>query len=334
MWLQGAGAIVARIDSFVRHPLNPELLRKSLKLAVAAFLTAAVAMHFQRIEFVWYPLLAVVMVVDDNDEQTVKAARARILGTVVGGLVTFLVHTVVSGWVGVLFSILLMVPVLRALRWEAGLSTGALVSVMFLMIPEHEQLNWNYVFNRAIDTSVGCAIALVVGLLFWPRNRLQDLALAEERQLRQLGQQVAGYRQWLQEGGSRPKPLAPVSLSTNLARMSQWVQLEQTGPRRPWLLRQRWRQRLLVWRSVQHHWVQWERLLRDAEPDEAMRSSLAAMEQVLVQREQPDLRRALDPWQQAAERSPRPLPLLAIAEELHPLLAALGTIQLMRRQAA
>jgi len=314
--------------------LNPELLRKSLKLAVAAFLTAAVAMHFQRIEFVWYPLLAVVMVVDDNDEQTVKAARARILGTVVGGLVTFLVHTVVSGWMGVLFSILLMVPVLRALRWEAGLSTGALVSVMFLMIPEHEQLNWNYVFNRAIDTSVGCAIALVVGLLFWPRNRLQDLALAEERQLRQLGQQVAGYRQWLQEGGSRPKPLAPVSLSTNLARMNQWVQLEQTGPRRPWLLRQRWRQRLLVWRSVQHHWVQWERLLRDAEPDEAMRSSLAAMEQVLVQREQPDLRRALDPWQQAAERSPRPLPLLAIAEELHPLLAALGTIQLMRRKAA
>ncbi len=339
MWLQGAGAIVARIDSFVRHPLNPELLRKSLKLAVAAFLTAAVAMHFQRIEFVWYPLLAVVMVVDDNDEQTVKAARARILGTVVGGLVTFLVHTVVSGWMGVLFSILLMVPVLRALRWEAGLSTGALVSVMFLMIPEHEQLNWNYVFNRAIDTSVGCAIALVVGLLFWPRNRLQDLALAEERQLQQLGQQVAGYRQWLQEGGSRPKPLAPVSLSTNLARMSQWVQLEQTGPRRPWLLRQRWRQRLLVWRSVQHHWVQWERLLRDTDPrdpapGDALGASLEILLQVLHGEQQPDLRRAFDPWQQAAERSPRPLPLLAIAEELHPLLAALGTIQLMRRKAA
>lgn len=314
--------------------MDPELLRKSLKLAVAAFLTAAVAMHFQRIEFVWYPLLAVVMVVDDNDEQTVKAARTRILGTVGGGLVTFLVHTVVSGWMGVLLSILLMVPVLRALRWETGLSTGALVSVMFLMLPGHERLNWEYVFNRAIDTSVGCAIALAVGLLFWPRNRLRELALAEERQLRQLGQQVAGYRQWLKEGGSRPKPLAPVSLSTNLARMNQWVQLEQTGPHRPWLLRQRWRQRLLVWRSVQHHWVQWERLLRDAEPDEALRSSLAAMEQVLVRREQPDLRRAVEPWEQAAERSPRPLPLLAIAEELHPLLAALGTIQLMRQQAA
>jgi len=135
--------------------MNPELLRKSLKLAVAAFLTAAIAVFFQRIEFVWYPLLAVVVVVDDNDEKTVAAARARILGTVTGGLVTFWVQTILSGWIGVLVSILLMVPVLRLLGWQAGLSTAALVSVMFLMIPGHAELNWNYVFNRALDTSVG-----------------------------------------------------------------------------------------------------------------------------------------------------------------------------------
>lgn len=314
--------------------MNPELLRKSLKLAVAAFITAAVAVHFQRIEFVWYPLLAAVVVVDDNDAQTLQAARARILGTVGGGLVTFLVHTVVGGWMGVMLSILLMVPVLRALGWQAGLSTGALVSVMFLMLPEHEQLNWEYVFNRALDTSVGCGIALAVSLLFWPRNRLRELAVAEEQQLRQLGEQVSAYRRWLREGTSRPTPLPPVSLSTNLARMNQWVQLEQSGPHRPWLLRQRWRQRLLVWRTVQHHWVQLERLLRDAEPSEALQTSLQQIERVLEQQRQPDLHLAVAPWQQEAERSPRPLPLLAIAEELQPLLAALGTIRLMRQQAA
>lgn len=324
--------------------MNPELLRRSLKLAVAAFITAAVALHFQRIEFVWYPLLAVVVVVDDNDEQTLKAARARILGTVGGGLVTFLVHTVIGGWMGVMLSILLMAPLLRALGWQAGLSTGALVSVMFLMLPEHERLNWNYVFNRALDTSVGCAIAIVVGVLFWPRNRLRELVLAEENQLRHLAGQVAAYRRWLSAGGSRPTPLPPVSLSANLARMNQWVQLEQTGPRRPWLLRQRWRQRLLVWRSVQHHWVQWERLLHDTdpsdpEPADALRASLHQLQRVLDDQRPPDLRQAdlhlaVEPWQRAAERSPRPLPLLAIAEELEPLLAALGTIRLMRRAAA
>lgn len=330
----GRAPSLPTIASPALHPLNPELLRKSLKLAVAAFITAAVAFHFQRIEFVWYPLLAVVVVVDDNDEQTVQAARARILGTVGGGLVTFLVHSVVSGWLGVMLSILLMAPVLRALGWQAGLGTGALVSVMFLMLPEHERLNWEYVFNRALDTSVGCVIALAVGLLFWPRNRLRELAITEEQQLQQLQQQVAAYRDWLDAGGSRPTPLPPVSLSAKLARMNQWVQLEQTGPHRSWLRRQRWRQRLLVWRTVQHHWVQWERLLRDAEPSEALQASLEQMQRVLEQQRQPDLHLALAPWQQAAERSPRPLLLLAIAEELQPLLAALGTIRLMRRQAA
>jgi uncharacterized membrane protein YccC len=312
--------------------LNPELLRKSLKLALAGFITAGVAAHFNRIEFAWYPLLAVVMVVDDNDENTLKAARARTLGTLVGGLVTFLVHTTLEGWMGVMVSILLMVPVLRALGWEAGLSTAALVSVMFLMLPAHERMNWNYVFNRALDTSVGCASAVGVGLLFWPRNRLRELARAETLQLKRFGTQVAAYQHWILNGGPRPSPLQPACLSSTLAQMEQWVQMEQAGSSRQELQRQRWRQRLLVWRSLVHHWVQWERLLADAAAADALRASLHRMEQ-LIQGQKPSVwRQGSDPWLQAAEAAERPLPLLAIASELHPLLAALGTIQLMRQK--
>ena len=65
------------------------LVRNSLKMFTAVFITAAIALWFERIEFVWYPLMAVVIVVDDNDDHTVKAATARVMGTVVGGLVTF-----------------------------------------------------------------------------------------------------------------------------------------------------------------------------------------------------------------------------------------------------
>jgi hypothetical protein len=56
------------------------LLRNSLRLGVAAFITAALALWFERIAYVWYPMLAV-----------------RVLGTITGGLVTFLVHTVLAG---------------------------------------------------------------------------------------------------------------------------------------------------------------------------------------------------------------------------------------------
>ena len=78
------------------------LVRNSLKMFTGVFITAAIALWSERIEFVWYPLVAVVIVVDDNDDLTVKAATARVMGTVVGGLVTFVVHTILGGWIGVL----------------------------------------------------------------------------------------------------------------------------------------------------------------------------------------------------------------------------------------
>ena len=84
--------------------MKSELVRNSLKLFTAAFITAGFALWTERIEFVWYPLVAVVVVVDDNDDQTAKAASNRILGTAMGGLITFIVHTIVQGWVGVLVS--------------------------------------------------------------------------------------------------------------------------------------------------------------------------------------------------------------------------------------
>ena len=49
------------------------LVRNSLKMFTAVFITAAIALWFERIDFVWCPLMAVVIVVDDNDDHTVKA---------------------------------------------------------------------------------------------------------------------------------------------------------------------------------------------------------------------------------------------------------------------
>lgn len=314
--------------------MDPELLRRSLKLAVAAFITAAIASHTERIAFVWYPLLAVVVVVDDNDEQTVKAARARILGTLVGGLVTFLVHTVIGGWMGVLLSILLMVPVLRAPGWESGLSTGALVSVMFLMLPEHERLDWDYVFNRALDTSVGCAIALLVGLLFWPHDARDQLAKAETALLLQLQRQVDRYRAWLLEEAPRPAPLAPMALTGQLERMQRILQRPQSGGQGARLRGERWPQRLQLWQSVHHHWLQWERLLVDGASRQSLSPAIGALEQLLpAHPPQPVVARRSTgtDWRELASRSSSPLAVLAVAEEQRPLIAGLTSLAWLRR---
>ena len=203
--------------------MSNALLRNSLKLALAVFITATIAIWTERIEFVWYPILAAIIVVDDNDDQTISAASARILGTVAGGLITFIVHTILSGWMGVLVSLILMIPVLQALGWQSALGTASLTSIMFLMIPSHVALNWNYVFNRALDTVAGCIVAILVGLLFWPRNSYRELGAADQRLRSSLQHQLQRYADWVRHQAERPTPLNPAPLTGYLVRMEQLV---------------------------------------------------------------------------------------------------------------
>lgn len=79
--------------------MNDNIVKQSLRLGISVLITCAIAQHLDRIDFVLYPVLAVIFVVDDQDERTLRAARGRILGTISGGLVVFLIHTLLSGWI-------------------------------------------------------------------------------------------------------------------------------------------------------------------------------------------------------------------------------------------
>jgi uncharacterized membrane protein YgaE (UPF0421/DUF939 family) len=313
--------------------IDAALVRSSLKLAVAALITAAIAVHFERIEFLWYPLLAVVIVVDDNDDHTLQAATGRVMGTVLGGLISFLVHTVLSGWVAVLVSMLLMVPVLQLLGWQSALGTAGITCLMFLMIPSHVALNWNYVFNRALDTAVGCLVAIGVGLLFWPRNALGEMELAEGRLRRQLSSQLQRYGDWLERGHAQPQPLDPAPLSSDLQRLEQLLGQEQAGPRRHVLKKSRWEQRLQLWQLTHFHWLAWERLLNEL-PEQQIRRAEPLRQAVLSLGEQllgdphPTPPRQPQLWRHLAAQQQLPLlPLLALAEEWRPLHACLGGLR-------
>ncbi|MBM5822215.1 MAG: FUSC family protein [Cyanobacteria bacterium K_Offshore_surface_m2_011] len=320
--------------------MRSALLRNSLRLGVAAFLTAALSLWFERIAYVWYPMLAVVTVMEDGDDLSLQAARVRVFGTITGGLVTFLVHTLLSGWPGVLVSLLLMLPLLRWLGWQSAAGTATLVSLMFLMIPSHVALNWDYVFNRTLDTAVGCVIAIVVGLLFWPRRGFDRLVRLEDGLRQGYAAQLEQQRDWLEGRGERPQPLPPARLSRDLVAMEQLLAQERRGPHGQRLQRQHWSQRLQLWGAVQHHWVQWERLLgglpdrlgQDAEPGDPLRAGMARMAALLRGETLPALAPDPAPWQTLARRRSLPLlPLLALAQEQHPLLASLRTLSLVAR---
>lgn len=313
--------------------IDAALVRNSLKLAVAALITAAISVHFERIQYLWYPLLAVVIVVDDNDDHTLQAATGRVLGTVLGGLITFLVHTMLSGWMGVLVSLLLMVPVLQLLGWQRALGTAGLTGLMFLMIPSHVALNWDYVFNRALDTVVGCLVGIGVGLLFWPRNGQVEMEEAEGRLRGQLRDQLQRYVDWLERGDPRPWPLDPAPLTSDLQRLEQLLGQEQAGPRRHVLRRDRWPQRLRLWQLTHFHWLAWERLLtelpeRQVRAADPLRRAVLSLGEQLLGNPGPTPPQQPELWRQLAARQQLPLlPLLALAEEWRPLHACLGGLR-------
>lgn len=347
--------------------LNSPLLRNALKIGIATFLTAAIAIWCERITYVWYSLMAVVFVVDDNDSQTVQAASARLLGTVAGGLITFLVHTILSGWMGVMVSYLLILPVLRLAGWQSASGVATLVSLMFLMIPTHAELNWDYVFNRGLDTLLGSVVALGVGLLLWPRNQAARLEAIPLAMRAQMAGQVRAYQRWLLGQASRPDPLAPALLTAQLVDFESLLEQQLHGPQGGRLRRQYWPQRQLLWQHLQHHWIQWERLLfllpeiwppapaavpgaAPPGPDPCA-ASLATLEQVLkrdpVSRRQPSFDRSGVPfanqgdpsepeaWRRLAGQLGEPqLLMLAIAEELRPLLASLRSLNLIDASSA
>ena len=342
--------------------LNSPLLRNALKIGIATFLTAAIAIWCERVTYVWYSLMAVVFVVDDNDAQTIQAASARVFGTIAGGLITFLVHTILSGWMGVMVSFLLILPVLRLAGWQSASGVATLVSLMFLMIPTHAELNWDYVINRSLDTMLGAVVAIAVGLLLWPRNQVARLEAIPLAIRRQMAAQVDAYQLWLVGVGTRPEPLAPAQLTAQLVELETLLQQELHGPQGRRLLRQHWPQRQLLWQHLQHHWIQWERLLMllphswtggtDAGPGDALAgpdpfaASLASLAQALEggpasrrtsRSDWPggDSGRQADPseadaWRRLAGQLALPqLLMLAIGEEWRPLLASLRSLNLI-----
>ncbi len=249
--------------------MDGNLLKQSLRLGLSILITCAIAQHFQRITYLWYPLLAVITVVDDQDENSLQAARGRMLGTAVGGLVTFLVHSILTGWIGILVSLLITVPLLRRMGWSSGLSTAVVVTVMFLGIDAYTQLNWSYVFNRTVDTLVGIAVALVMGRLLWPKNRLARMQELHQKLESTLHQRLDIHSTALRGDGLTPPAINAEAITRQVLELQRLINIENSlGDRHARTLKRlRWAQRMSLWRCLQVRWLLVERLIQRVHQD-------------------------------------------------------------------
>ena len=242
--------------------LNQQALKNAIKYFVAAAIAGSIALATDQVSFIWYPLLAVVMCMDETETRVIAASRGRMLGTVAAGVVGFVVHTVLQGWVALTVSLLILVPILRWCRWQAGLATGVVLLSMLFLVAEYSSLDWLYILNRTIDTLIGVLVAIAVSNLLWPINRLAEIHSLDFKLRQLLSKRLLNIQQLLfGTAAAASAAQVPLEGSRLIGQLSQLVNDELRSRPHGAATRKHWRQRCILWERVNHHSMQLLRLI-------------------------------------------------------------------------
>ena len=314
--------------------LNQQALKNAIKYFVAAAIAGSIALATDQVSFIWYPLLAVVMCMDETETRVIAASRGRMLGTVAAGVVGFFVHTVLQGWVALTASLLILVPILRWCRWQAGLATGVVLLSMLFLVAEYSSLDWLYILNRTIDTLIGVLVAIAVSNLLWPINRLAEIYSLDLKLRQLLSKRLLNIQQLLFGTASAPEAQLPLEGSRLIGQLSQLVNDELRSRPHGAATRNHWRQRCILWERVNHHSMQLLRLISwlpatfnglEQGPwlnklHQALNTKLDVTELNSTNRRQL--------LKVASQTNIPPLLLLAVEDELHRLISSIKSLQL------
>ena len=314
--------------------LNHQALKNAIKYFVAAAIAGSIALATDQVSFIWYPLLAVVMCMDETETRVIAASRGRMLGTVAAGVVGFVVHTVLQGWVALTVSLLILVPILRWCRWQAGLATGVVLLSMLFLVAEYSSLDWLYILNRTIDTLIGVLVAIAVSNLLWPINRLAEIYSLDLKLRQLLSKRLLNIQQLLFGTAAAPEAQVPLEGSRLIGQLSQLVNDELRSRPHGAATRNHWRQRCILWERVNHHSMQLLRLISwlpatfnglEQGPwlnklHQALNTKLDVTELNSTNRRQL--------LKVASQTNIPPLLLLAVEDELHRLISSIKSLQL------
>ncbi|MGH1523914.1 FUSC family protein [Leifsonia sp. L25] len=230
---------------------NSVWLRNSIRGAIALGLAVLLA-NLTGVQHSFWVVLGTLSVLRSNALSTGQTVLRGVVGTAVGVLLGAVAMLAIGDnrvviWVLLPFAILVAGVAPAAISFAAGQAAFTILLVLLfnLIAPS----GWTVGLIRIEDIALGCAVSLVVGLLFWPRGAAASLrrALAEayRESVRYLAAAVAfglgrceasaaehpeprqqalraaaaarqlddAFRTYLGERGSKQRPLAEVSAS-------------------------------------------------------------------------------------------------------------------------
>jgi hypothetical protein len=167
------GPLVSAAERAAAH-LEPHSvwLHNSIRGAAALAIAVAVA-NVTGVQHAFWVVLGALSVLRSNALNTGHNAYRAIGGTVVGslvgaGLLVLIGENTVALWILLPIAVLVAGIAPAAVSFATGQAAFTVTLVILFNIAQPE--GWSLILFRIEDIALGCAVSLLVGLLFWPRG--------------------------------------------------------------------------------------------------------------------------------------------------------------------
>ncbi len=167
------GPLASAAERAAAH-LEPHSVWLHNSIRGAAGLAAAVALaNFTGVQHGFWVILGTLSVLRSNALNTGQNAYRAVGGTVAGslvgaGLLLLIGDNHVILWVLLPLAVLVAGIVPAAISFATGQAAFTVTLVILFNIAQPE--GWSLILFRIEDIALGCAVSLLVGLLFWPRG--------------------------------------------------------------------------------------------------------------------------------------------------------------------
>lgn len=179
-------SIKSKMHTFFRHTSILMAIEGAIAIGLSYYIgqQISIAYHYPLAEVagLWCSISAII-VINVIAKEALKAAGFRILGSILGGLVTLVIDSMMgySFWslfVGIFIAIVIasLLHIKKAFRLAA--LTVSIITIVGMAIP-HVPI-WINVLSRVFQSVIGVAVAIIVVYLFAPIRRGVNLQKSEE----------------------------------------------------------------------------------------------------------------------------------------------------------
>lgn len=164
--------------------MNPgyKLGLRAIKTAISVFLCLLIALIFHRTDTLFASIAAIICL-KPTYNKTFSSGLERFVGTLIGGIVGYLLLLMVyrlpfkeiSTLMIAPFAILLVIYICNLIGLPASVEISCIVVLSVFMWPDANISNsFLYVINRVIDTSIGIIVAMIVNKFAFPQHNIKN----------------------------------------------------------------------------------------------------------------------------------------------------------------